>query len=61
MSKPIAPTPNLDIKSSLEFIRQAQKQLKIKSYPIPTPKIDETVKGIMDCVQKAQPLINSQS
>ncbi|MBF0234482.1 MAG: hypothetical protein HQK65_15795 [Desulfamplus sp.] len=48
MARPIAPTPRLDKKSSDRFLERVARNLEKKSKPILTPKIDSTIKSIME-------------
>ncbi len=48
MATPIAPTPTLDRKSSIEFLDQVARNLKKKTKAVPTPKIDSTISSIMN-------------
>ena len=52
MARPIAPTPRLDKKSSYKFLQEVSKNLEKKSFPIPTPNIDETINYIMAYARK---------
>ena len=52
MARPIAPTPKLDKKSTKRFLKEVSKNLEKKSFPIPTPNIDETINYIMSYANK---------
>ncbi len=47
MARPIAPTPKLDAKASRDFESRVQRDLKIKTGPVPTPKVDKAIKLVM--------------
>jgi len=48
MATPIAPTPTLDRRSSIAFLNQVIRNLKKTTKAVPTPKIDNTIRSIMD-------------
>lgn len=47
MATLITETPKLDVKASKEFLKKVELNLKTKSIPIPTPKIDMIIKKII--------------
>ncbi len=44
MALPIEPTPCLDEKASRNFLARIEADLKVPTYSIPTPKIEEARK-----------------
>ena len=54
MAKLIKTTPILDHESSINFLYNCEKNIKIKSYAIPTPYIDKTIASIMDFIQRTK-------
>ena len=48
MALPIAPTPTLNRKESKRFMRLIEEGLKEPSYPIPTPKLEQARKMVLE-------------
>lgn len=47
MARPIAPTPKLDAKASLNFAERVKQGLKKPVGPTPTPKVDKAIETVM--------------
>ena len=48
MSKPITPTPKFNMKETEEFLRQIEEGLKHPVGLVPTPKLEEVHKRIIE-------------
>ena len=54
MALPIAGTPPLSGKAAREFLRRVKEMENIPFGPVPTPKIDEAIKQILEDARKAE-------
>ena len=52
MSRPIKATPTLNAKQSKKFLKQVEEGLKNPTGPVPTPKINEAMRKIMEDVKE---------
>jgi hypothetical protein len=52
MARPIKATPVLDQKSSEAFLKKVESNRGIKTGPVPTPNLHETLKRFADAVKK---------
>jgi len=54
MALPIKPTPQLDAKSSASFLKQVENDLKQPMGAIATPRLDASIKKIMEDAHRNQ-------
>ena len=52
MSLPISPTPVLKGKAATAFLKKIYAEENIPSYPIPTPKLEQAYKLVLEYAKK---------